>query len=670
MLGLPASASSLPRLNPLWPAILVFAVLAAYANCFEGAFVFDDKTAVLENRTIHSLSEALAPPKSGGSTVSGRPLVNLSLALNYAQGGTDVKGYHAFNLGVHLTAALLLFGILRRSFHRVWPAGSSADWLAAVAALLWAVHPLTTGAVTYISQRAEALAGMFMLLALYALHRGATGRSAWFGLSVSASAAAMACKETAVVLPLLAVLYDRTFLAGSWRAVWRRRWTAHIAIACTWCVLAWLVLLSGGRDRSAGFDSGVVPFHYALTQAKAVALYLRLAVWPEPLVFDYGRSLVTHLREVWFTLLVVFSLVAATLWALVRRPVLGFVGAWFFLTLAPSSSVVPVATQTIAEHRMYLALAAACVLAASALRRLPVRLAGVVAAVVAVALGATTFARNRDYRSEIALWTDTVRKLPANSRAQLNLGVALAEAGRLPDAAPHLAEAARLAPGDADARNNLANVLQAVGRTAEALPHYAEAARLAPGDPRIRQNYGRTLAALERHAEAVVEFEAATRAHPEQASAFVDLAHSCMALRRTNEAETAFRRAVALAPGDTEIRFALGNLFVEAGRPIEAAEQFHDVLQLDARHVRALNNLGNLYLLSRRPAEAAGYYQRALAVQPDAAQTHSNLGTALVLLGEMHTGEQHLRRALELDPTYAPARTTLDRVLRTRRSQP
>ena len=153
-------------------ALLIVAALAAWANSFRGPFIFDDLPAIVENTTIRTLAlpDALAPPHTG-QPANGRPLVNFSFALNWAVGGADVRGYHVLNLAIHALAALALFGVVRRTLRsRPLAAKFAADAtpLAFALAALWMLHPLQTESVTYIAQRAESLAGLCLLLTLYA----------------------------------------------------------------------------------------------------------------------------------------------------------------------------------------------------------------------------------------------------------------------------------------------------------------------------------------------------------------------------------------------------------------------------------------------------------------------------------------------------------------------
>jgi tetratricopeptide (TPR) repeat protein len=194
------------------------------------------------------------------------------------------------------------------------------------------------------------------------------------------------------------------------------------------------VRAAGGRGGSAGFNTEVLWSDYALTQCAAVARYLRLAFAPRALVFDYGNSVITSAAAIVPAALLLAALLAATLVALRRARALGFLGASFFLLLAPSSSILPVATQTIAEHRMYLPLAAIAVLVALGLHVCLRRHALAAACVLAAVLGGLTLRRNLDYRSELALWASCAANYPANPRAHFNHGRALTAAGRVPDA--------------------------------------------------------------------------------------------------------------------------------------------------------------------------------------------------------------------------------------------
>ena len=356
-----------------WRSVaLVLAGALTYITSFSRPFLYDDDLGIVSNENIRAwwdLPRVLSPVRE--SPVAGRPLVSLSLALNYALGGLDVRGYHAVNLAIHLACALLVFGIVRRtlrleSLRRTWV--ERADDVAFAVALLWVVHPLTSEVVDYVVQRTESLMAFFYLLTLYTSVRGLRGSRAWQVVAVVACACGMASKESMVTAPVAVVMYDAVFAFSSWRDALRVRWPWYAGLASTWAVLAALIL-PGPRRYSAGFSSGVTPWQYLLNQAVMVPRYLRLAIWPRGFVLFYGPAVPLRLTQVLGSALVVAALLGLTAAALRWRPTLGFLGLWFFLTLAPTSSIVPIATEVGAERRMYLPLIALCALAVIGLYR-------------------------------------------------------------------------------------------------------------------------------------------------------------------------------------------------------------------------------------------------------------------------------------------------------------
>jgi tetratricopeptide (TPR) repeat protein len=569
--------------------VIALAGLFAYASTFSAPFVFDSASIIAYNPTLHHLGTAWRPPHDG-STVDGRPLLNLSLALNYGISGAQVWSYHALNFLIHLLAGLTLFGIVRRTLEKV---AAKADpkvgtggppvraarkakpkqtdgraarpfLIAFGVALLWVLHPLQTAAVTYVVQRAESMMGLFYLLTLYAFIRGAekerTASPAWFALSVLACLAGMATKEVMVSAPAVVFLYDRTFLGGSFREAWRRRKGVHLTLAATWILLAILEIGTASRRGTAGFAVDLPWSGYFQTQLYAIAHYLRLAFWPRPLVFDYGTALVTQPSLVFPATIVVALLATGTLVALVRRPALGFLGFWFFAILAPTT-LVPVATQTIAEHRMYLPLAALLVLVALAISRLPRRAMSLVFLALAAGLGAATVHRNETYGSEAALWSDTIAKAPDNARAHNNLGNAFFLSGRVPEAAEQYAQALRLQPNDnPEVQYNLGNCFLQEGRLPEAISHYQEAVRLAPDNAGGHNNLGKALAESGQLSAAREQFQAALRINANDAEAHNNLGTLCALEGRKAEAIAEYREALRINPEFADARTALDHL--------------------------------------------------------------------------------------------------------------
>jgi len=530
--------TSAPRRWALAGLVLAV-VLAAYANSFRGAFVFDDRPAIVENATIQpgtTPADWLRPPAA--STVAGRPVLNVSFALNRAVGSGGTAGFHAVNLLIHLAAGALLFGVVRRTLRRV--GAPDADLPAATIAGLWLLHPLQTESVTYLVQRAESLAGLLYLAGAYAFIRSLdSARQLWPAATVACAALGMATKETSVTFPVLMLLYDRGFAAASWTELWRRRRGVHLALAATWVVLAALMLGTHGRSGSAGFGTGMSVIGYAGTQIYAVAHYLQLALFPHPLVFDYGDTLHPFNLALAGSAIACATLVAAIGVVAIFRPAAGFAGLAFLMLLAPTSSVVPIASQTIAEHRMYLPLAAAIAALVLVVHRVIGARAAPAWIAAGLALAATTSARNRDYRSELALWTDTAAKRPENPRAHDWLGLAALQAGRIDVALVELHRAVVAAPGNARFHNNLGSALATAGRLSEATREFEAAFAADPQSAEARHNLGKietntavTLLQAGRPAEALPHLRRAVDLEPDNPVAQENLARALAAMRR------------------------------------------------------------------------------------------------------------------------------------------
>jgi tetratricopeptide (TPR) repeat protein len=636
--------------------VIVLAALAAYHNSFSGPLIYDDSGSITKNPTIWHLwrvGEVLSPPRD--VTVGGRPLLNLSLALNYAISGDAVWSYHVLNLIIHVLAALALFGIVRRTLLRLAMAGRGSQisnlrsemleptWLALAVALLWVVHPLQTECVTYIIQRAESLMGLFYLLTLYCFIRSAdeTGErqvargerpekktqnpkvirppasGLWPLASVFFCLLGMATKEVMVSAPLMVLLYDRTFVAGTFGEAWKKRWRFYAGLACTWLLLGYLVATTGSRGGTAGFGSGISTWTYALTQFRAIVQYLRLSIWPHPLVLDYGRPVLQRVAQAAPYAVVIVTLVALTAAGLWRNRALGFLGAWFFAILAPSSSVVPVVTETMAEHRMYLALAAVIVWVVWGLYRLLGRRSVVICLAMAVGLGALTARRNEDYRSELAIWRDNVAKTSDNPWAHLNLGKALLATGSWAEAREQLETAVRIEPRLGEAYNNLGVILDKEGRMKEAMEDYRQAAQLTPGLTDAHYNLAIGLHRLGRLDEAIEQYEEVVKATPYNAVARCDLGGALAQQGHLAAAVAQLEEAVRIAPKYAGAHYNLGNVLAQSSRLPEAIAEYKIAIQIKPEYAEAHHNLGTALFQSGRLSEAIAQYELAVQFKPD-----------------------------------------------------
>jgi tetratricopeptide (TPR) repeat protein len=504
---------------------------------------------------------------------------------------------------------------------------------------------LQTESVTYIVQRAESLVGLFYLLTLYCVIRSASGSWWWYAAAVAACALGMASKEIMVSAPLIVLLYDRAFLAGSFREAWRRRWGLYVALASTWLLLIPLVLSTSSRAGSAGFGVEMSHWAYLCTQFGAIVHYLRLSFWPDSLVFYYGTGLAHGVMEIVPYAIVVGLLGIATCVALWRWPKAGFLGAWFFAILAPTSSIVPVATQTMAEHRMYLPLAAVVTSAVLggyfAGRRLIDRgvvslptarlTGGCLAALIVIVFVTLTLQRNTNYASALSIWQDTVDKTPDNARARVNLGFELVATGQFEHALSVYREALKIEPDLAEAESGLGRALVKVNRPEEAIAHFQKALLLKTDLAEAHYNLGTAFAAAGRVDEAIAEYRQALAVKPNYADPYNNLG------------------------------VALGN----RGQTDEAIGYFQKAVELKPDYVEAYNNLGGSLVHCGRWSEAIVCFQRALKLKPDYGIARCNLGSALAIQGRYQDAISQYRQALRLNPQLASVYHKLAQLLAT-----
>ncbi len=633
--------------------VLILSGAWAYSTSFAGVLVLDDVRAIARNasiRTLWPLSTPLSPPSE--CTVAGRPIANLSLAINYALAPSAVRnvfspgpsapdgavrrddflrniwGYHFFNLVIHLGCALVLFGVTRRTLlsERLEPVfGTSAAWVAFATALLWVVHPLTTTAVTYVVQRVESLMALFYLVTLYSAIRveaaattgRASGARAWSVAAVAACGLGMATKEVMVTAPLVVWLWYRTF--GGRKRTPRG---LLLGLSATWLVLAALVY-SEHRAPSVDLQAATV-WPYLATQTAVVAHYLRLVVVPAPLIFLYTWPIARSLVAVAPQAVVMVALVALILLAVVRRNPLGFAGASFFLILAPTSSVLPIITEVAAEQRMYLPLAAVLAAAVAGtfligrrclaplatdarLRfRLGAGISGLALVPVVLILGSMTRERNRQYTAEIGLWQVTLAAQPDNQRARLAYGVALMSERRFADAERELQHVVDADSFDWLAHSRLGAAQAAQGKLDSAIVHLERAVALRPDAVDAHRWLAQAYVTQHSDSLALAHFNRALAAQQDDVAMLVQMAR----ILATSDDPTVrdAPRAVVLADraatvtlrGDARILDVLAVSQASAGRFAEAAATAGEALSL-------ARSTGNADLVSELEYRVSAY---------------------------------------------------------------
>ena len=623
---------------------------AAYTSAVRAPFVYDDVPSIQQNETIHALSPMiLAPPSQ--TSVAGRPVANLSLAINYAMNealGVDQRsdpngpdktvGYHVFNILAHLACGLLLFGLIRQTLELVTADAAAAERVAGLAVLLWLAHPIQTEAVDYVIQRTEILVSIFYVGTLYAANRAwdagtANGRRRWYIAAVVACALGMASKEVMITAPIVVLLYDRFVRSTPWATIWgdteRRR--LYGGLAATSLIVA-VSVMSQARSHSVGFGLGLPWYEYFYTQAWAIARYLRILVWPSGLTFDYGERPVAFVRSI-PGLVLLTACGGLTIWALAKRQwaALGFAGVWFFLILAPSSSIVPIKTEIAAERRIYLASAAVFVLAIVGLERFVRRVkngaiierALVGAAVVACV--AASFARGLTYRSQETLYRDVIAKTPDNPRGYVGVGLAYLTRGpdSFDDATRFFQQATSVDSTSTLAWRSLALIDVLRGRYDQATASYGRVLRIDSTD--VNANDG--------------------------------MAHALLELHR---ADAAIPYVERLGTADIALLWTLGDELVEEHHGSEAVRYLEAAAGRETPSATNLAILSEAYAQSGRVDDAASAAAVATASAGDTVAAYLDAGAAMLTAHRTAEARAYLERALAIDSTLAPARRALD----------
>jgi tetratricopeptide (TPR) repeat protein len=658
--------------------VLAAAAFAAYANSFAVPLVFDDEHSIRDNATIRQiwpLGRVLAPPDASG--VRGRPILNLSFAVSYRLSALEPWGHHAVNLAIHGLAALVLFGLVRRTLlvESLRPdLGAASYFLALAVALLWTLHPLQTESVTYLVQRGESLMGLFYLLTLYCAVRaiGTGSNRGWTAAAIAACALGMGTKEVMASAPIMVLVYDRLLLSGAFSRAVKRNRGLYLGLAATWIVLGWLFAITP-HASSIGMKFGdLTPLDYLRTQSSVILHYLRLSLWPSDLSFYYLWPVSRDWPDYGPAMGIVAAIAGGSFMAWRRHPAVCVAGAWFFLILAPTSSIVPIRTEIAAEHRMYLPLASVIALVVtcgfSCWRRLEIgagigrivgnTLLGVVVLAAAITLGVLTRQRNEDYRDPAALWSGCIRRDPQNLVAMVNLGVTLQQRGDL-DAAIGWYERAiermpalgsRIYPADpSDVHNNLGFCLYRKGRTTEGMARCREALRIRPDHAGAMTNIGIALAEQGRLEEAVAQYRRALELRPDQVEARYNLGLALARQGRLAEATENFAAAARARPWFGDAHHNLGVALARMGRLEEAAEEYAQALREHGDAVAARLGLADVLGRLGRTVEAEAQYRAVLQARPETPAVQNNLAWLLATSRDVRArdGGEAVRLALE-----------------------
>jgi tetratricopeptide (TPR) repeat protein len=618
------------------------------------------------------------------------PLTWLTLTLDHAMWGMAPRGYHLTSLLLHAATAAAFALVAHRLLR-----GRPHAWLgAAVAALLFALHPLRVESVAWVTERRDVLSGGLYVLTILLYLRYADGRAGRAGYlaAVGTFALALLSKSMAVSLPVVLIVLDvyplgRLGGPTGWttpgaRRVWLEK-VPFIVLAAAAAAVTFVAMHSIGNLAPTAVVT--VPERVAVA-LYALAFYLWKTVVPLGLSPIYERPVVLDPLD-WRFVVAGAGVLALTVLAVVRaRRWPALTAAWivYLAVLLPVLGLFQTAYHLAADRYTYLAtlpwalLASAGLLAiGDALERrvgasMAWRSAGAAGGLALLILAVLTWRQVQVWHDSQTLWTHALTVSPS-ALAHYNLGAALMAQRRRADAMAHYRQALEINPRHADAHTNLGAALLEEGHVREALPHvrealahYAVAVDTLPGSPRARYNQALAFAHAGDIDAAIDGFRTALRLDPDYTDAHYNLGVALGIRGRWPEAVAHYREAARRAPTSARIRLNLGVALSHAGQLDAAVAELREALRIDPAYAKARIALGSILVRQRHWREAAQHLEEALRAAPDSAEAHRRLGIVLANEARWDEAAGHLRRALEADPADLGTERDLQAVLRRR----
>ncbi len=647
--------------------LLLLAVGLVFGQTAGFDFVnYDDNAGVYENRLVTGefTLRGLLGVFTDRHVESTVPLTYISHILVWRLLGHDAAVHHLTNVLLHAATAILLLLVLWRMTGQLWPS--------ALVAAIFAIHPLRAESVAWVTERKDVLSGLLFMLTLaaylhYVRQRFALGR---YLVVLACFILGLAAKPMAVTLPFLLLLLDYwplgrmnktepdipTRFSIPMRLILEK--IPMLVIACLFCLLNIYGRTAGAlvanQQYSIGWRIGNAMISYVT--------YMGQFFCPLGLAPHYPRRPVLPPWQIVVAVLLLVSITAVALRWRRQRPYLLIGWLWYIGMLVPVIGLVQFGLQAEADRFTYLpqigltiALAWTAADACHAWPRFR-RMWAVAATCAVIILAISAWRQTSYWRDSQTLWTHTLACNERNSLAHNDLGIVLANSGRIDEAIEHYRKALEIKPDYPDAHNNLGIALASGGRIDEAIEHYEKALEINPDYAIAYNNLGIALASRRRDVEAMAHFRKALEIDPDYAEAHADLGNVLARRGQTNEAILCYERALQLKPSFASAHNGLGNLLSDLGRADEAERHFQKALEIDPNFAEAHNNLGTILNRCGRVDEAAAEFQRALQLKPDFAEAHANLGAVLYLQDKLAEAIVHFQKHVELDPTSEIAR--------------
>ncbi len=612
--------------------LFVLAVVL-YSPALGNGFHYDDFHSIVNNphvRSLERIGDFFVDPSlfsQNPESAMYRPVLLTSYAFNYLVGELDPTWYHAGNVLLHGVNVALLYGLLL--------ALGMPSAQALVASLMFAVTPLNSETVNYVSSRSELLMASFLLASCLCYVRSTKAefhRGVWFFISVASATLAILTKSVAVITVPLWVLCD-WLSTGSWHSAWGERRRHHLAmLGLIGVYLAYSRSVIGKAILSPIRDLDVQLW----TQAKSWVYYLTMLPFPVHLSverqFVASRNVMDGPVMVAGLMLISLAVVLLVGSRLTGKPAtrpsaihsaatwVRFGVVWAAITLLPSA-IVPLIV-LVNEHRCYLASAGAATVIAGCLaglrsRQGPVTVIVCIWVAVAVCL---TVAREEVWKDEVSLWRDATAKGPLMVKPHQRLAVALERAGAVDEAEQFYRKAIELRPAHVSSRNNLGHLLMRAGRSAEAEQQFRVLLGYSPDSIPVRLNLASLLLRQGKWQPAKEEYEAVLRYGDADGFAhgrlgYIALQHQADPARALDY----YKQGIALAGSGDRGRLLVGKgaAYRALGQFSEAERSYRQALVADENSVDVWFNLGNVLRDLMRPSDAIEAFRRVVEIEPN-----------------------------------------------------
>ncbi len=612
-----------------------------YANSLGGSFHYDDFHSIVDNLSIRSLANVPAffvdmnTFSADPEKAMYRPVLLVTFAINYALVEYEAWGYLLVNLLIHAGCSVLVGAIGKVLI------GGPAGF---ISGLLFAVNPICTEPVNYVSSRSESLAAFFYFAAFYYFavqyDKNRWGVS-WFGLS--ACAFGLLTKSTVATLPAILLVYDVSKRGiVNLKSVFSRLHFPYWLLLGIYLGVAWL---SGYLPKSLGAPVRSEPIQI-WTQLKAVPYYVQLLFFPYKLNVEHQffESASWQDPAVILGMIFVAGLVAFV-WNWRSHTNMRFAALFSFVVLLPAT-VMPL-NMLVNERRIYLAAAGLAWITAYALKHVPVPL--VVTIVVVMALH--TIERNEVWGSDLTLWEDAVKKAPGMRRARANYGRALQHIGRREAAMAAYRKTIEIDPRNGEAYNNIATLYHEQGNFDEAIHWYKEALQRYPNYDEIYLNLGDAHFQKGEHEASARMFVKALKIDGSRGSNWSNYGLVLQEAGRLDDAKRAYEKAISLSPGLSEPYNNLGNVLSAQGKHETALQQYQKALARSSEDLREVEvNLATTYLELHRGYEAATLLKQAIDKGRGSALHHYHLGRAFKMQKDTKSAKAAFVQAHRIDP--------------------